>query len=410
LLSALFSIHIRVVFLCALLATGAGWSAERVSAQAPLAAPIGLEVVGELRPGTPNIPLFLIVQWDPVEGAESYELERAEPAATLSERAFAPIATIVPPSDQLPGAKVRYVDEAGFGAAGGHCFRVRAVRGTEVGDWAEVCLPVPPSSGGPPPGSGGSPATPDFAFGVEFSPDYEFTVIDWTVPVGFEGTAFEVWAEGTFVPVAVLPPAGRTGQMRVVIPSRSGCWVLRVPPADEIDGRCDVFPPDLRFGSFRDDLVAGLGPVGVRATGRTEAPVAVLWRASDGPTDLLFRIERVTSDGGSVRLVSLSYAGSEFVRPKVQAFFDPAPGVGLPCYRVTAVSSAGESLIGEACLDDAPGPPDAGSGLADRSGESGATWMLAGIFMVVLAGSLRRTARVSERLHCGGGESRLSPR
>jgi hypothetical protein len=397
LLSALFSSHIRVVFLCALFAAGVGWSAERARAQSPLAPPIGLEVVGELRPGTPNIPLLLVVQWDPVDGAESYELERAEPAATPAARVFAPVASIVPPSDQLPGAKVRYVDESGFAAAGGDCFRVRAVSGTEVGDWAEVCLPVPPSSGGPPPSSGDPPAAPDFAFDAQFSADYELTILRWTVPPGFEQVPVEVWRNGTFVPLAVFLPSDGPRAFQLVLKATSGCFRLEIAGAPPVEPICRIFPTDLGSPEFPTKLRVLDGPVTVQATGRAEAPVAVLWRASGGPTDLLFEISRMGPPGVAriAPVVLLSYAGTEWGpgRDDLQLFLDAEFDPRNPCYLVTAVSSAGESLIGEACLGDAPGPPDAGSGLADRSGESGTRWMFMGTVMLVVAGSLRRPAR-----------------
>jgi hypothetical protein len=145
----------------------------------------------------------------------------------------------------------------------------------------------------------------------------------------------------------------------------NGCFRLEVVGAPPIEYDCRPFPTDLWGPELPSKILPLAGPVTVRATGRPEAPVAIAWRASGGPTDLLFRVERI--DGSSSReLASVSYAGSEFQAYPVAAkvFLDPAAISGVPCYRVTAVSSAGESVIGQACLGDAaPGPPDAGSGL-----------------------------------------------
>ncbi|MBA4181980.1 MAG: hypothetical protein C0506_15420, partial [Anaerolinea sp.] len=197
-----------------------------------------LEVVGELRPGTPNIPLLMVVQWSPVPGAESYELERAKWPTAGSAREYKPVTTLTP-ANLRPNGRIGFVDEAGFALAGGDCFRVRAARAAIRSEWSSTCLPVPPTSGAPPP--------PDvFQFKRGFSADLELTIVSWTVPPGFEGATFELWAGGAFVPLVVLPPSARPERRATVLfHRRSGCFVLKVASIPDIESGCMPLPTDL---------------------------------------------------------------------------------------------------------------------------------------------------------------------
>ncbi|MGH2609035.1 MAG: hypothetical protein ACRDHF_08085 [Tepidiformaceae bacterium] len=384
-MSALFSSSVRVLFLCALLATGVGWSAERAHAQAPLGPVTGLEVVGELRPGTPNIPLLLVVQWNLASEAESYELERAEPAPTAQERVFVAVATITP-QFRAPGVKVRYVDEAGFATAGGDCFRVRAVSGAEVSDWAEVCLPVPPSSGGPP------PAQPGFNFHAELTSDYEFTVITWEPQIGFYGP-FDVTEQDGPSPLATFREIGGAAPLELVLPRYAGCFRLKTPGVAPVSPPCALAPTDLQPPALLD-LVEGVRGVTVLETGRAEAPLVVAWPAQGGP-EAVFRVDRITTFG-EFEIVTLARRATLFQgwRSDVQVFLDPEPNGEQQCYRVTQTSYVGESVIGEACLADTPGPPDLGTGLEGSNGGDRVGWTYLGVVLLVIAGSLRRrTAR-----------------
>jgi hypothetical protein len=352
--------------------------------QVPLAPVTGLEVIGELRPGTPNIPLLLVVQWDDVDGAESYELERAEPPPAGQERVYAPVATLTP-DDRRPNGKIGYVDDAGFAGAGGDCFRVRAVRGDEVSEWAEECLQVPPSDGG-----AGLPGL--FQFDIRFSHDFEFTIIQRVVPPGYEDEPFTLLKQRADGPVVVLPPLGHTGVQQIVLLQTGGCWWLEVDDVPPVEYRCVPLPTDLFGPKLPAQLLPLRAPVEVRLTGRREAPQAVVWRASGGSQDMRFRIDRVV-DGVASTAASLSYAASE-LSGDVQVYLDPAPAEPLGCYRVSAVTGAIEVLLGEACLADSPGPPDVGSGTVGSKREGGTAWTLVGMLLLLMAGSLRaRPAR-----------------
>ena len=328
-----------------------------------------------MRAGSPNIPLLLVVQWSDVFRAEDYELERAEAPPSGSEPVFTSVG-IFTGEDRRPNGKIAYVDDAGFARAGGDCFRVRATAGSEVSAWAEKCVPVPPSSGGPPPSA-------DFGFSVEFTQDYELTVISWQAKIGAYGP-FTLTRQGTFVPIATVPILGGALPVRLVFPSMNGCFRLEAAGAPPVESACFPFPTDLPGPTLPGRLRPNFSAVSVQRTGRSEAPIAVLWQASGGPTDLLFRISRKI-DVVYFEAVSLSYPGARLPGDPENrlVFLDPTPFRGDElCYRIDAVSSVGESLIGEACLGDAaPGPPDAGSGI---EGDPPARWPRASLVGMVL--------------------------
>lgn len=265
---------------------------------------------------------------------------------------------------------------------------MRAVLGTERSGWAEKCLPVPPSSGG------AAPSPEAFGFTVEFTPDYEFTIVRWTAQPGFYGP-FTLDREGSFVPVAVVPLLGGAFSIRLVFPRLNGCFRLEMRGVPPMEYRCQPFPTDLGAQELPGELVRFSGPVAVLETGRAEAPVAVVWRASGGPTDLLFRIDRV-GDVAYFEAVSLSYVGASLGSDTgdTLVFLDARPNLDERCYRVTAVSGAMETVIGEACLDArAPGPPGAGNGQAGQSDGLPLNVVIFGVILLAGAVARERTAR-----------------
>jgi hypothetical protein len=350
-LSALIARNRPVVaaLVCAIVAAAfacpPGPRAGDVHAQDPLSPVTGLEVVGELRPGTPNIPLLLVVQWNPVDLAEGYELERAEPGASAAEHVWVPLAEIPADAARLRG-KVWFVDDAGFAGAGGDCYRVRATRGDEVSDWAETCVPVPPASGGPP-----SPDTLDFT--VEFTPDWEFTILRWDAVPGFMGP-FTVTDNFGLTRLATIPARASPGRITLTLPRRGGCFRLEMAGLAPIERVCGGPPTDLMPPALLD-ANALTAPVVVRLTGREEAPVVVRWTADGWPLEVAFRIERV-GDPGSGEVATVSYAAASVYgfESKTLMFLDSEPATEKPCYRVTAISYVSESLVGQACLADAP--------------------------------------------------------
>ncbi|MEX0683434.1 MAG: hypothetical protein WD472_08260 [Dehalococcoidia bacterium] len=379
-MSASSSQYVRFSLLCALLVAALAWPADRARAQVPLAPVTGLEVIGELRPGTPNIPLLLVVQWNPVPQAERYEVERAEPAATPDQRVFVPVASVTV-EDRQPGRPVRHVDEAGFATAGGDCFRVRAVRGEEVTEWAETCVPVPPQTGGP--------QNPDFGFAVELTSDYELTVIGWRAQAGFYGP-FDISEQGGLLsPLAMVLVIPGPISMELVLPRYGGCFRLETAGVSPVSYGCRSYPTDMQPPALLE-LVQDVPELVVLESGRTEAPIVVAWPAQGG-LEATFRVERLTTFG-EFEIVTLARRATLFQgwRSATQVFLDPAPN-GEQCYRVTQISYVGESVIGEACLgDEVPGPPDAGTGFERTSREGDTRWTAVGMALLLIAGSMRR--------------------
>lgn len=376
-MSALSSRLAWVPLAFVLLLVAAAWPQVIARAQTPLSPVTGLEVVGELRPGTPNIPLLLVVQWNPVSGAESYELEQAEPAPTPAERVFVALATLTA-EDRRPNGKIGYVDEAGFASAGGDCFRVRAVAGNEVSEWAETCIEVPPSSGGPPPAEA-------FEFSVEFTADWEFTLFTWRVQPGYYGP-FTITEDGGPSPVATLPAKGGPGRLNLVLPRYGGIFRLETSGLPPIQHVWRGYPTDMQPPAALE-LVQGVPSLVVLETGRVEAPIAVAWPPQGGP-EAVFRVERVTTFG-VFEIATLSRRATSFQgwNSDAQVFLDSEPDGEQQCYRVTQISYLGESLIGEGCLGDSPGPPDAGTGrvpAADGSAKYGLPLMV-GILLIAFA-------------------------
>jgi hypothetical protein len=149
-----------------------------------------------------------------------------------------------------------------------------------------------------------------------------------------------------------------------VLPRYAGCFRLETPGVPPVAPPCAIYPTDLQQPALLE-RVKSVRSLAVLETGRPEAPIVVAWPAQGGG-ESVYRVERIAGSG-ALEIVTLARRATLFpieFPNHAQVFLDPSPSGEQPCYRVTQVSYLGEALVGEACLGDAPGPPDAGSGLA----------------------------------------------